>query len=216
MGGKPLADADVMFTNETFVGVAKTDAEGRYRLVQGALPGSNRVSVSRYEGGQGPAPASPQPAGDGMDAGQQAAADMGWGAQKNKTAGPKQLVPADYSNSLTTSALATGRYSEENPRVLRFPSSDFLRSPPVRVRFPGPLSTAGCLLGVCATAPLAAHEGHGVPGVQHGALHYIVNPSHSVPTIVMALVAFGLAWTLFRKLTHPAKQQVAQIPARKP
>lgn len=102
MGGKPLADADVMFTNETFVGVAKTDAEGRYRLVQGALPGNNRVSVSKYEGGQGPAPANPQPAGDGMDAGQQAAADMGWGAQKNKTAGPKQLVPADYSNPSTT------------------------------------------------------------------------------------------------------------------
>lgn len=100
--GKPLADADIMFTNETFVGVAKTDAEGRYRLVQGALPGNNRVSVSKYEGGQGPALASPQPEADGMDAGQQAAADMGWGAQKKKATGPKQLVPADYSNPSTT------------------------------------------------------------------------------------------------------------------
>jgi len=102
MEGKPLADADIMFTNDTFVGVAKTDAEGRYRLVQGALPGNNRVSVSKYEGGQGPALASPQPEADGMDAGQQAAAQMGWGDQKKKAAGPKQLVPADYSNPSTT------------------------------------------------------------------------------------------------------------------
>lgn len=102
LGGKPLADAEVLFTNETFVGVAKTDAEGRYRLVQGALPGNNRVSVSRYEGGQGPGLVSPQPESDGMDAGQQAAADMGWGTQKQKKEGPKQLVPADYSNPSTT------------------------------------------------------------------------------------------------------------------
>jgi hypothetical protein len=102
LGGKPLADADVMFTNETFVGVAKTDAEGKYRLVQGALPGKNRVSVSKYEGGASPALANPQPTGDGMDAGQAAAAQMGWGNEKKKAAGPKQLVPADYSDPTTT------------------------------------------------------------------------------------------------------------------
>ena len=33
LGGKPLADADVLFTNDTFVGFGKTDAEGNYRLV---------------------------------------------------------------------------------------------------------------------------------------------------------------------------------------
>lgn len=102
LGGKPLAEADVYFTNETFVGVAKTDAEGRYRLVQGALPGNNRVSISKYEGGQSPALANPQPGDDGMDAGQMAAAEMGWGAMKKKSNGPKQLVPADYSNPSTT------------------------------------------------------------------------------------------------------------------
>ncbi|MEY2726313.1 MAG: hypothetical protein RLZZ458_2180 [Planctomycetota bacterium] len=102
LGGKPLADADVMFTNDTFVGVAKTDAEGKYRLVQGALPGKNRVSVSRYEGGAAPPMASVQPAGEGMDAGQAAAAQMGWGSERKKAAGPKQLVPADYSDPTTT------------------------------------------------------------------------------------------------------------------
>lgn len=102
LGGKPLADAEVLFTNDTFVGVARTDAEGRYRLVQGALPGNNRVSVSKYEGSQGPGLVSPQPEADGMDAGQQAAADMGWGALKKKKDGPKQLVPGDYSNPSTT------------------------------------------------------------------------------------------------------------------
>jgi len=86
----------------------------------------------------------------------------------------------------------------------------------VRVRFPGPRSIAGCLLGVCATAPLSAHEGHGLPGAQHGVLHYVVNPSHSVPALVTALVAVGLGWTLFRKVTRRAKTQVAVPPLRKP
>jgi hypothetical protein len=102
LGGQPLADAEILFTNDTFVGVARTDTEGRYRLVQGALPGKNRVSISKYEGGAAPAMANPQPTADGMDAGQAAAAAMGWGSEQKKVAGPKQLVPADYSNPTTT------------------------------------------------------------------------------------------------------------------
>ncbi len=86
----------------------------------------------------------------------------------------------------------------------------------MRVRFPDSRSIAGSLLGVCAAAPLAAHEGHGLPGVQHGVLHYIVNPSHAVPTLVTAFIAFGLGWTLFRKVTRPAKPQVATVVPRKP
>jgi hypothetical protein len=100
LGGKPLADADVLFTNDTFVGFGKTDAEGNYRLVQGALPGQNRVSLSKYEGGKAPTPTG-APSGDGMDAGQMAAAQMGWGNEKKQT-GPKQLVPADYADPATT------------------------------------------------------------------------------------------------------------------
>ncbi|MEY3228972.1 MAG: hypothetical protein RLZZ536_3591 [Planctomycetota bacterium] len=100
LGGKPLADADVLFTNDTFVGFGKTDAEGNYRLVQGALPGQNRVSLSKYEGGKAPTPTG-APGGDGMDAGQMAAAQMGWGNEKKQT-GPKQLVPADYADPATT------------------------------------------------------------------------------------------------------------------
>lgn len=100
LGGKPLADADVLFTNDTFVGFGKTDAEGNYRLVQGALPGSNRVSLSKYEGGKAPTPTG-APSGEGMDAGQMAAAQMGWGNEKKQT-GPKQLVPADYADPATT------------------------------------------------------------------------------------------------------------------
>ncbi len=104
LGGKPLADADVLFTNDTFVGVAKTDAEGKYRLVQGALPGKNRVSLSKFEGGAAPASASLVPTGEGLDAGQAAAAEMGWGQEmkKKQKAGPKQLVPADYADPMTT------------------------------------------------------------------------------------------------------------------
>jgi hypothetical protein len=102
LGGKPLADADILFTNDTFVGFGKTDAEGKYRLVQGALPGSNKVSMSKYEGGASPPPTGAQPTGEGMDAGQMAAANMGWGSDGKKKAGPKQLVPADYSDPAMT------------------------------------------------------------------------------------------------------------------
>lgn len=101
LGGKPLADADVSFMNDTFVGFGKTDAEGNYRLVQGAAPGKNKVSISKFEGGP------PQIAGmelnpeAGIDEGQLAAAQMGAAGSK-KPVGPKQLVPADYSNPATT------------------------------------------------------------------------------------------------------------------
>ena len=48
LGGRPLADADVYFMSQTggFVGFGKTDADGRYRLVQGAAPGANTSGTS--------------------------------------------------------------------------------------------------------------------------------------------------------------------------
>jgi hypothetical protein len=101
LAGKPLVDADIFFTNDTFIGFGKTDVDGRYRLVQGALPGLNRVSMSRFDG-QTPPPAAAQPTGDGMDAGQMAAASMGWGNAAGKKTGPKQLVPPDYCEPATT------------------------------------------------------------------------------------------------------------------
>ena len=101
MGGKPLADADVSFLNDTFVGFGKTDAEGNYRLVQGAAPGKNKVYISKFEGGAAPSAGMQLNPEAGIDQGQLDAAQMGAAGLK-KPAGPKQLVPADYSNPSTT------------------------------------------------------------------------------------------------------------------
>lgn len=102
LGGKPLADADVSFMNETFVGFGKTDADGNYRLVQGAAPGKNKVFISKFEGGVAPKVAGMELNPEaGIDEGQLAAAEMGAAGTK-KAAGPKQLVPADFSNPSTT------------------------------------------------------------------------------------------------------------------
>ncbi len=48
--GKPLADAKVYFFTEKFSAYGKTDAEGRYRLTNGAIPGENKVFVSKLTG----------------------------------------------------------------------------------------------------------------------------------------------------------------------
>ena len=47
MNGAPIEGANVTFLNDTFAGFARTDASGRYRLVQGALPGTNKIVISK-------------------------------------------------------------------------------------------------------------------------------------------------------------------------
>ena len=98
MDGKPLEGASVSFLNETFTGYGRTDAQGKYRLVQGALPGKNKVVISKVEGGA--APAAMTDAESGMDAGQFEAAAMGSGEAGIEP--PKDLVPAEYSNPAST------------------------------------------------------------------------------------------------------------------
>lgn len=97
IGGKPLADADVTFMNETFVGYGRTDAEGKYRLVQGALPGTNKIAISKVEGDNKAAAAA---AAAGLDPGQAEASAMGTGAAA--ASGPKQLVPNGYADPGST------------------------------------------------------------------------------------------------------------------
>lgn len=97
--GKPLEGATVTFMNDTFVGFGRTDAEGNYRLAQGALPGKNKVVISKIEGGAQPADVIEDPEA-GMDAGQFEAAAMGTGVKV--PTGPKDLIPADYSDPSKT------------------------------------------------------------------------------------------------------------------
>jgi hypothetical protein len=97
--GKPLADADVYFQKDEYSGFARTDAEGRYRLVQGAAVGMNKVYFSKWVGGEG---VNPDPE-SGMDFGQfQAAAEGNVDPRTGKLPGgvemPKQIVPEQYNS----------------------------------------------------------------------------------------------------------------------
>ena len=100
MCAKPLADADVYFHTEDFIGYGKTDAEGHYRLVQGAAVGDNKVSIKKLVGGEG---VNPDPE-SGMDIGQLQAAAEGnvEPGTELPVKGPEQLVPPDYSDPSTT------------------------------------------------------------------------------------------------------------------
>ncbi len=96
--GKPLEGATVYFQSDKFTGFGKTNAEGKYQLVQGAVPGSNKVYLSKLE----------LPAGvkldteAGMDLGQlQAAAESAANDRSGKgpkVQGPKELIPEEFSN----------------------------------------------------------------------------------------------------------------------
>lgn len=50
--GKPLVGAEVRFIAEKFSGYGITNSEGKYVLVQGAVPGMNKVFISKIEGGK--------------------------------------------------------------------------------------------------------------------------------------------------------------------
>ncbi len=103
LDGKPLAGADVHFIGENFAGYGKTNAEGKYELVQGALAGDNKVTISKIDEsripGAGAVQFSDNP-DDGMDAGQMEAmvdpAASAGGARRMNMTG--ETIPAHYSD----------------------------------------------------------------------------------------------------------------------
>lgn len=96
---KPLADAKVFFFTESFSTYGVTDADGKYRLPEGAVPGANKVFVTKISGGEGAVPA-----GIANDPGQIAAS--GAAAQTEGLrpikGGPAEVLPADVSNAERT------------------------------------------------------------------------------------------------------------------
>lgn len=50
LDGKPLEGAEVRFIGSDFVGYAMSGPDGKYELVQGAIPGENVVTVQKIEG----------------------------------------------------------------------------------------------------------------------------------------------------------------------
>ncbi|MCA9164829.1 MAG: hypothetical protein KDA62_17680 [Planctomycetales bacterium] len=51
LDGKPLEGVEVSFLSDEFKGYGKTDSSGRYELVQGAVPGVNKVYFSKIKPG---------------------------------------------------------------------------------------------------------------------------------------------------------------------
>ena len=97
MGGVPLEGASVTFMNDTFVGYGTTDSSGKYSLVQGALAGPNKVTISKVEGGD----LVLDDLAAGMDSGQMDAAALG-NPDADVPALPVDLVPEEYSNPAKT------------------------------------------------------------------------------------------------------------------
>lgn len=92
IGGKPVEGVEVHFESDKFSSFGKTDAEGKYRLVQGATVGENRVYLSKMTGG--PTNGATQ---DGIDEYQlQMMAEANGGKVAPNV--PVQTIPAEYSD----------------------------------------------------------------------------------------------------------------------
>lgn len=93
LNGEPLEGVEVMFVTENFSSFGKTGPDGRYTLVQGAVPGKNQVSLSKWEGGT--IELNPD---EGIDEGQLwSEMDAAGGTVPGREL-PRQLVPEDYRN----------------------------------------------------------------------------------------------------------------------
>lgn len=101
LNGEPLAGAEVRFIREGFSGFGETGADGRFELVQGAVPGENTITVSKIGGGSGIV-LNPD---EGMDAGQLEAMRMGMEGTPggaNVPDPPRELIPTKYSDPSTS------------------------------------------------------------------------------------------------------------------
>ncbi|WP_164102459.1 carboxypeptidase-like regulatory domain-containing protein [Candidatus Laterigemmans baculatus] len=89
--GKPIAGAKVTFLHETFAAFGETDASGKYQLAPGAVPGENKIVLSKWEGGP--------PGGEdaGFDDEQ-----LRMMAEAGGPDAPKQIFPREVTNAMTT------------------------------------------------------------------------------------------------------------------
>jgi hypothetical protein len=101
LGGQPLAGATVYFMTDGFTSVGTTDDSGAYQLPHGAVPGTNKVYITKMEGGD--LVADPEA---GMDAEQframQQATQGDGAAQTSPDSMPKEVIPPEYSDPQKT------------------------------------------------------------------------------------------------------------------
>lgn len=98
LNGKPLAGAEVHFLNlehPDYSGFAKTDSQGEFKLVQGAVPGKNRILLKKaiQIAGMELDPES------GMDMGQLEAQNQALALEKRNSAKlGADTIPPEYSD----------------------------------------------------------------------------------------------------------------------
>lgn len=101
LDGKPLAGAEVRFIAEKFTGFAVTNTEGKYSLVQGAVPGVNKIQISKIEGGKNVDPTMAEDAQQLRMAAAAIEAD-GRGKKIDPKSIPHEVVPSQYNDPVTT------------------------------------------------------------------------------------------------------------------
>ena len=101
LGGQPLGGATIYFMTDAFTGVAQTADDGTYKLSRGAVPGMNKVYVTKIEGGT--VAADPE---SGMDAEQFRAMHMATQGEAPAQPPPgelaREVVPVEYSDPSQT------------------------------------------------------------------------------------------------------------------
>jgi hypothetical protein len=103
LDGKPLEGAEIRFFSSDFVSVAVSGSGGKYELVQGGVPGENRVTVRKIEGdGIKLDPDAGYDLGQ-LEAQMEAVAQAsGRSGKRGDVPGLKQLVPDHYGDPSKT------------------------------------------------------------------------------------------------------------------
>lgn len=96
--GKPLAGAEIRFVSDKFSGYGLTNSEGKYDLVQGAVPGKNKVFISKIEGGKNISEAIAGDMEQLRTAAESAKQEQARGGKVNLDDIPHETVPAQYSD----------------------------------------------------------------------------------------------------------------------
>lgn len=103
LDGKPLVGAEVHFVGEKFSGYGVTNSEGKYSLVQGAVPGTNKVYISKIDGGKNVNPKMAEDTEQLRMAAEALKNDPSRTPSKSELADiPHEIVPNQYSDPQKT------------------------------------------------------------------------------------------------------------------
>lgn len=96
----PLAGVEVFFASSKFEGYGKTDSAGKYRLINGAAVGANKIYMKKFSGGV--TAAGMDTSIPGMDEKQADAMMAAQAAKGDGAAGSASEIPPEYNSPETT------------------------------------------------------------------------------------------------------------------